>query len=155
MKINKYHLIHYVKIIGVISLLLFIHFQYQNRKPLPTYSNGQKKSIGAYKNGMPEGTWTWWYENGEKMTEGIFVDGKRNGIWNTWHFRGQIKSKGTYIDDKLNGTFVSWYQNGNLKYSGNYVDDKLHGIQQYYDLSGDFIEENEFRNGLEVINSNQ
>ncbi len=150
MKLSRERLSNYLKVAAFILLLIFIQLKYTKQQPPQTYAGGQKKSVGLYENGRPEGVWTWWFESGKKMMEGVFIEGKRNGIWNTWYHNGQIKSKGLYSNDMLNGTFSSWYSNGNIKNYGNYIDDKLHGLQQLYDLQGVLIEEKMFVKGEEI-----
>ena len=48
-------------------------------KNLCKYENGQNKVKGNYKDGKPDGKWTWWYENGQKKEEsnykyGVLID---------------------------------------------------------------------------------
>ena len=155
MKFSKEQLFNYSKVAAFLLLVIFVHLKYEEHLSPQVYPGGQKKSVGVYKNGKPDGTWTWWYENGQKMMEGVFVGGKRSGIWNTWYTNGQVKSNGLYSNDMLNGRFVAWHSNGNIKHSGNYLKDKLHGLQQFYDQLGTLIKEQEFSNGEELKNSDQ
>ncbi len=154
MRISREQLFNYLKVAVFVLLLIFIHLKYTRHQLPQTYPGGQQKSAGLYKNGKPEGVWTWWFENGQKMMEGAFADGKRNGIWNTWYHNGQMKSMGLYSNDMLNGTYISWFRNGNLKQSGNYKNDKLHGLQQWYDTQGVLIEKTIFSDGEEIEHTN-
>jgi antitoxin component YwqK of YwqJK toxin-antitoxin module len=45
------------------------------------HSTGKKKYDYYYKDGKPDGLWTWWYENGQKSVEGTRKNGKAVGEW--------------------------------------------------------------------------
>src|SRR5690606_29476337 len=93
-------ILHYLKLIGLVAVVIMIWLTSERSTEPPRFSTGQPKSTGGFINGKAEGTWTWWYENGTKMTEGNFEEGKRNGLWNTWYENGVKKSEGQYVDDK-------------------------------------------------------
>jgi antitoxin component YwqK of YwqJK toxin-antitoxin module len=48
-------------------------------KEIEFYRNGQKKSEGAFKDGLQDGIWTYWDENGQKWTE-----------WTEWDEDGNV-----------------------------------------------------------------
>lgn len=139
MNISKQNLFHFSKVMAVLLVIGYIQLMYVNNEEVPRYENGQLKFYGIYKNGRPEGKWTWWFEDGKKMSEGYFSNGKRNGEWTTWFTGGEEKSRGIYRDDKLEGRYLKWHRNGVMAFEGNYVQDKLEGAQNYYDTSGKLV----------------
>ncbi len=56
------------------------------------------KSIGHYKNGIPDGFWKHFYRNGTVKSEGHYNNGKRQGFWKEYHKNGAVKSEG-HIDN--------------------------------------------------------
>ena len=57
-------------------------------------------TLGEYKNGRKEGTWTYWYSTGEKKRESTYRDNKKEGTTYYWHQNGQMAKEITYRDDK-------------------------------------------------------
>jgi|TARA_Y100000310_G_C20422037_1_gene687133 antitoxin component YwqK of YwqJK toxin-antitoxin module len=41
-------------------------------KVVSKYENGQKLYDEMFKDGKPDGKWTWWNENGKKWAEGTY-----------------------------------------------------------------------------------
>lgn len=61
-----------------------------------TYPSGNREYSGEYKNGMPNGSLTYWYDNGKKMREGRLKDGKPVGRWVIYDDMGNVKK---YIEN--------------------------------------------------------
>lgn len=40
------------------------------------HPDGEKRSVGAYKKGEPDGLWTYWHGNGQKAVEGAWTEGE-------------------------------------------------------------------------------
>ena len=96
-----------------------------NGKVVEWYQNGQKEIEGEYKNGQPEGIFTWWYQNGQKMIEGVYKNGQPNGLFIWWSQNGQKKYQVVIIGIKESyfikeGNWVSWYGNGQKSEEGTY-----------------------------------
>ena len=79
------------------------------------YSNGQKKSIRNYKDGVLDGLTTDWYENGQMSLQATFNDGIMIGKIESWFDDGTQEREyynnddGTRDSTKLT---IRWYTNG-------------------------------------------
>ena len=51
---------------------------------------------GTYKDGKPDGLWTYWHKNGQMKEEGRFKEGVKYGIWVEWYPDGEIMWKGEW-----------------------------------------------------------
>ena len=89
------------------------------------YENGQKELESNYKDGKPDGLWTWWYENGQKKKEGNLKDGKSVGLWTIWKKNEQKWLEINYKDDKEDELYTYWYENGQKESEQNCKDGKL------------------------------
>lgn len=45
------------------------------------YKNGLQLCEGNYKDGVPHGTWSFWYQDGKLAQKRNYINGKRDGIW--------------------------------------------------------------------------
>ena len=161
--------------IGLITLLLIVgcskpideeslvtrgglKYQQDSQKPysgkiLDLYDNGNKEKEGSYKDGIPDGLWTWWDENGlkekewnykkdgmvhetlyhrnslQKLQETNYKDGVPDGLVTAWHENGQKDEEGTYKDGVQGGLLTRWYENGQKKYERIYKDGKSISVE--------------------------
>ena len=60
------------------------------------YSDSVLVARGKYKNGKPDGIWTYWYTNGQMKAEGHYKNGLKNGMWIQWYDDGAIMWKGEW-----------------------------------------------------------
>ena len=60
------------------------------------YSSGYKIYEREYKNGKPEGKWTWWHMDGSKEIEQKYKNGKKCGIWKAWDVNGKLELQKNY-----------------------------------------------------------
>ena len=82
--------------------------------------NGQLKEEGNYKNGEPQGKWTWWYENGQKWEERTYQNGKLDGELIRWYESGQKKTKGSFQDgEKVGKCYLTFNEVTNPKRKGS------------------------------------
>ena len=124
--------------------------------------NGQKKMVGVYRNGKPDGEWTNWYPNGKKsavmpyqngLSEGTgsryyrngikeseiqFKHNKANGYWKQWYADGSPKTEMTMINDQPT-QIVSWDEDGSKKSEAVYQDDRL-VKKNHWDKDGYLVE---------------
>ena len=63
--------------------------------------DGTLFSGGAYRNGLPNGSWTFYDEKGRKLTSGQLADGVKEGIWLIFTRSGKIKETELYEDGEL------------------------------------------------------
>ena len=105
--------------------------------------NGQKRSLGNYKNGEVNSEWTKWFENGQKSLEANYEDGKKDGEWNGWFENGQKSLEANYED----GKYTQWYENGTKAVESNYKDGKLDGKKTRWHGNGTKAEESNYIDG--------
>jgi len=55
--------------------------------------NGGIEAEGMYKNGKPDGKWSFWHENGMKYMDGKYREGKEIGTWIVWDDTGNKESE--------------------------------------------------------------
>jgi hypothetical protein len=55
---------------------------------------------GTFKEGKPDGLWTYWYANGRMKEEGHYKQGVKNGMWVEWYPDGELMWKGEYENGK-------------------------------------------------------
>ena len=97
--------------------------QLEKVKYVEYYDNGQKKEEITYKDGKPDGLWSWWHENGQKKSEGTYKDGKEDELVRIkWYSNGQKRSERMYKSGKYDGLSTFWYMNGQKWHEGTYKD---------------------------------
>ncbi len=65
------------------------------------YINERKESEGNYKNGKPEGKWSYYHENGRLASEGEMIDGKKEGVWRYYNLNGRLEQVITFKNDEI------------------------------------------------------
>ena len=110
-------------------------------KVLDLYANGNKMMEGAYKDGMMDEIWTYYYPDGVTKAKGQFVRGDggniheasdipqngRNGEWIIYYPNGNMNAKYQYIDGAFDQVKLEWHYNGNKKTEMHYVEGTLDG----------------------------
>jgi antitoxin component YwqK of YwqJK toxin-antitoxin module len=91
------------------------------------WPNGNEHSRGKLINGLPEGTWTYWYQYGPKMEQGSLRAGKRVGPWRRWYPSGQLQWAVSYQDGLREGAYESFYRGGEPLERGAFVRDQRDG----------------------------
>jgi len=76
------------------------------------HPNGKIGIKGQIKDGLKEGTWTWWYSTGQKKRETDFVADKKEGITSYWYENGQKQKELMFRQDK-NIDQKLWDEQGN------------------------------------------
>ncbi len=82
------------------------------------YKNGNKLTIGKFKNGKPVGEWKFYYPNGNLYSIRKYKDGKENGIWYKFTETGDT-------------TLVLKFEKGFLTYSLEKMD-SIYGKEKSY-----------------------
>lgn len=106
-------------------------------------SKGTKSGEGELRNGLREGSWSFfhpsgglrwrgtfergvavgpetaWHDNGTKMLEGTLVEGKREGIYRFWYDNGQLELEVEFRADLRDGTCRRWTRAGVLDRSAS------------------------------------
>lgn len=108
--------------------------------------NGQKKMVGSYRKGKPNGEWVNWYPNGKKSAVMPYVNGLSEGTGARFYRNGNKESEIQFKANKANGYWKQWYADGSLKTSMNMVNDVPTEISSW-DENGRLTTELTIRNG--------
>ncbi|QEY23309.1 toxin-antitoxin system YwqK family antitoxin [Neisseria animalis] len=109
--------------------------------------NGQKKMVGSYRNGKPDGEWTNWYPNGKKSAVMPYANGLSEGTGSRYYRNGNKESEIQFKKDKANGYWKQWYPDGKPKTEMTMVNDKPTAIITW-DEDGRLLSELTIKNGL-------
>ncbi len=71
--------------------------------------SGPKSMVGYFKNGLRDGTWTYWHENGQMRLEGVYQKGFKDSLWTRWYKNGVIATKYYYDNTTLDGKVMEWH----------------------------------------------
>jgi len=127
------------------------------------YESGNIKTVGSYKNNIPEGVRREYridgtiesakiFRNGNITGEGIVDEkGYKQGKWKEYYETGELKAEGTYKNNEKTGLWKWYYINGKLEQTGNYEEaEKPNGEWKWYFENGKvFIEENFYKGKLD------
>lgn len=96
--------------------------------PSESYNNsGRLESKGNYKNGKPDGQWSYYHPHGAPMRECSYKEGKLNGKSIIYNERGRAIEQSNYKNNKLDGVYITYdektgkekmrieYENGKAK----------------------------------------
>ena len=72
------------------------------------YSNGQKQYEGNFKKGVHDGKWFEYDQDGLKIFEANYKDGLFNGTGTFFYPYGQIKEQGSYKNGRKIGKWIEW-----------------------------------------------
>ena len=90
--------------------------------------NAKKENIGY---------WTYYYSNGMKKSEGAYGEKNlREGVWKFYAQTGLIKTTENYIGGKIEGAVENFYTNGSIKAHKNFSKSLLEGEQLVYYPTG-------------------
>lgn len=131
---------------------------------------GNKRTEGAYRDGLAHGTWrgwndegkqlgtyemndgtgvrTEWYDSGAKREEWRYKDGKRHGRYRQWHADGQLAREGMFAGDLADGTWKQWSTEGELL--GTYGMKAGTGVQRIWNDDGSLRTEVSLEDGEPV-----
>jgi hypothetical protein len=111
------------------------------------YPNGQKKSLGNYKDGKQEGKHFEWHENGKKKAEYNYINGKLDGRILRWHDNGIKKFEASTSNGEAHGKLTSWFSNGQKERETSFNSGKAHGRSRIWGDFGLVVDERLYRNG--------
>ena len=125
------------------------------------YPNGKVKSIGSYKNNIPEGITRNYSEEGKIIDAKIFnkgiivgdgiVDeqGLKQGEWKEYYETGELKSQGKYNNGLKIGEWKFYYKNGKIEQTGIYLkNEKPDGEWKWYYENGNLLKEENYSAGI-------
>ncbi len=94
-----------------------------------TYDNGKLKYEGQFNNGIPTGTFTYYFKTGEKRAQNIYSDNGKIADNITYYKNGFKMAEGQYINQKKEGLWKYFIdEEGNKMVSTeNYLHGELNG----------------------------
>lgn len=106
------------------------------------FENGNRRVLGRYVDGQPEGMWQMWHENGQLWQRSHYVKGDRVGISSTWRADG---SKIWDIDNsRPDGDLkiTTWHRVGSKQWEGvgRFVHRSWTGTGQWWDEAGNPVD---------------
>lgn len=88
-----------------------------------------KQASGKYRDGEPDGKWTFWDDSGTKIVEFNYQSGTFTGAVTMWYdtasgprTRGKIKFRGSFVDGMWAGSVLTYYPDGKMRSERVYVD---------------------------------
>lgn len=72
-----------------------------NGTRLTYYVGGKKESEGNYKDGKPNGRWSYYHENEKLASEGQMLEGKKEGMWRYFNINGRLEQVITFENDEI------------------------------------------------------
>jgi antitoxin component YwqK of YwqJK toxin-antitoxin module len=101
------------------------------------YRNGQKFSEGAFKEGVPDGQWSYWHDNGQLSKTVNFTRGQPDGSWEVFRADGTLETRKAYKAGQREGKWVAFFADGKTpNIEQYYVDGKLDGPVNVYFKDG-------------------
>lgn len=83
---------------------------------------------GQLRDGLRQGTWTWYHENGQTYCDIEYEDGLKHGPAVAWHDNGVKMYEGQHVSHKRSGTWTYWHDNGEYKQTYHFDDNgEKHG----------------------------
>lgn len=126
------------------------------------YDSGKLKSVGSYKNKVPEGIKRQYNEDGKIVKAEIFKNGNmvgegivdekgfKQGAWKEKYETGELRAEGIYKDGKKFGEWKFYFKNGKLEQKGKFIaNEKAHGTWLWYFENGQIEREEIFDKGKE------
>ena len=100
----------------------FVNYNHETKtgKVITYFKDGEKKTVGFYKNGRRDSLYRSWYINGKPELEIWYNNGKKDGMYKYYRYEGPIYREIEYKDDQKNGLYQEFWSNGNIKYSIEY-----------------------------------
>ena len=116
-----------------------------------TWTNGQVRVQGKYKDGNKDGVWIEYRKNGKPEKSTTYKNGERNGEYKTFFTDGTVEKIETYADGQREGlTKEFFYDSGKLKAEYNFSNNVKEGKYKMYYDDGVLREEGRCDDGKEV-----
>ncbi len=98
------------------------------------YAGGdQLWSVIRYRDEVPEGAWTTWWENGNRKSLGVYREGRRHAEWTTWFENGDVRTIQSYRYGQPHGLWAHWFASGVHASTGHFDQGKRDGLwEEWY-----------------------
>lgn len=116
--------------------------------------------VGAYEQGVPEGThtftgpageiygtatveggdggWESYGEKGQLIEQGEYIEGQKHGVWRAWYSNGNVKEEITWRQGSRDGPATLFFETGEVKARGQYYGGFAQGAWAAYYPNGRF-----------------
>ncbi|HET6993188.1 MAG TPA: hypothetical protein VFJ43_17775, partial [Bacteroidia bacterium] len=84
------------------------------------FKDGKMDHNGAYKNGLQDSVWTYYYEEGTKKGQETYFEGKKSGPASYWYKNGNSYMSGKFIENLADSVWTTYYESGKIKSSEQY-----------------------------------
>jgi len=122
------------------------------------WPNGNLYYVGQFKDGQPNGAFTFFYEGGELMSEVSHIENGRKAFTKLYRPNGSLQAEGLYMNSRqLNeqgepvrlkqGEWLYYDNAGLIRLKENYDADLLHGPYVTYSKNGKRIEQGSYKDG--------
>lgn len=112
------------------------------------YPSGEKFIEGQYKDGHPEGTWTYYHENGKVQRTVSYKKGQPDGSWEVHNADGAVIAKRGFKSGKRDGTWVVYDEAGKQPLREEvYAEGKADGVWKIWFPSGQIKTEATMKQG--------
>ncbi len=102
--------------------------------------NGKKVAEGLFDaEGKKFGKWIEYHDNGIIKSIGFYKDDLPDGFWKYFDDSGRLVEQGNYKKGLITGVWEYYCENNNLRKISNFLDGKLDGITVEFDCNGDTI----------------
>jgi len=108
---------------------------------------GRLSTIGYYRNGKKEGTWTEYTEDERVHRITTYMDGKKEGLYMEFGTRNEINVRCYFHNDQRHGKYVEYAVAG-IKEDRFYENGKMEGIARKFFNDGKLMEVGYFKGGL-------
>lgn len=97
-----------------------------------------REAAGSFRNGQPDGVWTFWDSGGTKVIEITYREGTFSGPVFMWqgtntgpHLRGKLKMRGAFDDGMWQGSVLTYYPDGRDRCERVYHDNNITAAYAY------------------------
>ena len=116
-----------------------------------TWTNGQSRVQGKYKDGQKDGVWLEFRKNGKPEKSTTYKNGERSGEYKTFFTDGSVEKIENYLDGQREGLCKEFfYDSGKLKNEFNYANNVKQGKYKIYYEDGTLREEGRCDDGKEM-----
>ena len=112
------------------------------------WPNGQIKEVPAFKNGLPNGTWTGYWPDGSTKYTLNYKNGTKHGSSTKYDSLGVLIFEVKFDKGLKDGLEKDYFSNGNTKRLAKYKDGRLNGKTELFNIDGIKLETLSYKDSL-------
>lgn len=105
--------------------------------------------IGCYRDGKPNGPFSFFYPNGALEARAMFRDGVLDGTFVAYHPNGRMKFQTAVKQGLFEGPLVVWREDGSIAKIATHKHDRLDGPYEERRPDGSVTMQGQFENGVQ------